>query len=104
MRNDTVRRVYLGRKIEAVPRRELAGARKPPLLELEQVGVLYAKAQALDGVSLRVREGEFVSIVGSGKPRPSPCCSANRKNGYRVSLKPRLLHPSRSASRGERRA
>lgn len=64
MRNETVRRVYLGGKIEAVPRRELAGARKAPLLELEEVGVLYGKAQALEAVSLQVREGEFVSIVG----------------------------------------
>ncbi len=28
------------------------------------VGVLYGKAQALDSVSLHVREGEFVSVVG----------------------------------------
>jgi len=64
MRNETVRRVYLGGKIEPVPRRAIAGEKKPPLLEIERVSVFYGKAQALDDVSFQVREGEFVSIVG----------------------------------------
>ncbi len=63
MRDETVRRVYLGGKIEAVAQRAAAAA-SAPLLELDEVSVLYGKAQALDKVSLRVHEGEFVSIVG----------------------------------------
>jgi ABC-type branched-subunit amino acid transport system ATPase component len=31
---------------------------------VEDLGVLYGKARALDGASLHVREGEFVSVVG----------------------------------------
>ncbi|ACA19095.1 ABC transporter related [Methylobacterium sp. 4-46] len=63
MRNETVRRVYLGGSIETAARPEssFSGA---PLLAVEEVGVLYGKAQALQGVSLHVHEGEFVSIVG----------------------------------------
>ena len=64
MRNETVRRVYLGGKIEAVAHRAPAAGEAAPLLELDGVNVLYGKAQALDKVSLRVNEGEFVSIVG----------------------------------------
>jgi branched-chain amino acid transport system ATP-binding protein len=64
MRNETVRRVYLGGKIESVAHRTPAGAARAPLLELEGLNVFYRKAQALDQVALRVHEGEFVSIVG----------------------------------------
>jgi ABC-type branched-subunit amino acid transport system ATPase component len=63
MHNETVRRVYLGGKIEAVDRRGEASA-KPVLLNIDAVSVFYDKAQALDGVSIDVREGELVSIVG----------------------------------------
>ena len=35
-----------------------------PLLQVEDVGVLYGKALALQDVSLHVHEGEFVSVVG----------------------------------------
>ncbi len=59
----TVRRVYLGGGIE-VASRPAAVARGEPLLEVDKVSVLYGKAQALEQVSLRVRPGEFVSIVG----------------------------------------
>ncbi|MEC5409206.1 ATP-binding cassette domain-containing protein [Paraburkholderia sp. MPAMCS5] len=64
MRNETVRRVYLGGKLEV---RERAGAdanSRPALLRVENVGMQYDKARALDDVSLHVNEGEFVSIVG----------------------------------------
>ncbi|WP_175945565.1 ATP-binding cassette domain-containing protein [Caballeronia sp. BCC1704] len=64
MRNETVRRVYLGGKIEARERTADVSSTKAPILEVEDVGVLYGKARALDGVSLHVREGEFVSVVG----------------------------------------
>jgi ABC-type branched-subunit amino acid transport system ATPase component len=63
MRNETVRRVYLGGSLEvaARPAFDTTGA---PLLEVEQANVLYGKAQALQGVSIKVHEREFVSVVG----------------------------------------
>ena len=64
MRNETVRRVYLGGAIETHARPEVAASTAPPILELTDVSVLYGKAQALERVSLRVHEGEFVSVVG----------------------------------------
>ncbi len=64
MRDETVRRVYLGGKIETHARPEMAQRSGTPVLEVKDLRVLYGKAQALDGVSLHVYEGEFVSIVG----------------------------------------
>jgi ABC-type branched-subunit amino acid transport system ATPase component len=64
MQNETVRRVYLGGKIEARERGAEVVNNRPPVLQVEDVGVLYGKARALDGVSMHVREGEFVSVVG----------------------------------------
>ena len=64
MRNETVRRVYLGGKIEARERGAEVVNNKPSILEVDNVGVLYGKARALDSVSMHVREGEFVSVVG----------------------------------------
>jgi branched-chain amino acid transport system ATP-binding protein len=64
MRNETVRRVYLGGKIEARERGAEVANSKPVILQVEDVGVLYGKARALDSVNLHVREGEFVSVVG----------------------------------------
>jgi len=62
-RDPTVRRVYLGGGID-VASRPARIARSTPLLQVEDVSVLYGKAQALDRVSIHVDEGEFVSIVG----------------------------------------
>ena len=64
MRNETVRRVYLGGKIEAHPRRELDARGGEALLEVRGIDVLYGKAQALQQVSIHVNAGEFVSVVG----------------------------------------
>ena len=64
MRNETVRRVYLGGKLEVRERAPIGANDKPAILQVDGVGVQYDKARALDGVSLHVREGEFVSIVG----------------------------------------
>jgi ABC-type branched-subunit amino acid transport system ATPase component len=64
MRNETVRRVYMGGDIAAVARPPAKANDRPPLLQIGEVGVLYGKARALDGIDLQVREGEFVSIVG----------------------------------------
>ncbi|MBY0297062.1 MAG: ATP-binding cassette domain-containing protein [Methylobacterium sp.] len=63
MRNETVRRVYLGGAIETAARPQSASSGEP-LLKIEALDVLYGKAQALQGVSLHVHEGEFVSVVG----------------------------------------
>ena len=64
MRDPQVRRVYLGGAIETAARPALSAKSGPPLLELAGVDVLYGKAQALDGVSIAIRESEFVSVVG----------------------------------------
>jgi branched-chain amino acid transport system ATP-binding protein len=64
MRNETVRAVYLGGKIETAARPEREDKGRPPLLDVRNVGVLYGKAQALEDVSIHVGEGEFVSVVG----------------------------------------
>jgi ABC-type branched-subunit amino acid transport system ATPase component len=64
MRNETVRAVYLGGKIETAARPEREGKGRTPLLEVRDLGVLYGKATALSDVSLHVGEGEFVSVVG----------------------------------------
>jgi branched-chain amino acid transport system ATP-binding protein len=63
MADETVRRVYLGGKLE-VAKRAPARGEGPPLLELADLNVTYGKAQALNQVSLQIREREFVSIVG----------------------------------------
>ncbi len=65
MANPTVRQVYLGSgTLEIAARPELDEAAGTPLLEVSDVSVFYGKAQALQGVSLHVREREFVSVVG----------------------------------------
>jgi ABC-type branched-subunit amino acid transport system ATPase component len=64
MRNETVRSVYLGGKIEMAARPPRDGANVPPLLSVAGVSVLYGKAQALEDVSMHVGLGEFVSVVG----------------------------------------
>ena len=64
MANETVRRVYLGGRIETHARPELDARAGKPLLDVQGVSVFYGKAQALQDVSLHVREQEFVSVVG----------------------------------------
>jgi len=64
MKNETVRRVYLGGALETHARPETSFTDKTPLLQVENVSVHYGKAQALENVSIHVHEGEFVSIVG----------------------------------------
>src|SRR5215831_5237051 len=64
MRNETVRRVYLGGAIETSARPETSFKDKQPLLQVENVSVHYGKAQALENVSIHVHQGEFVSVVG----------------------------------------
>ncbi len=64
MRNETVRRVYLGGKIETAARPSREGKDRTPLLNVRGLGVLYGTATALEDVSIHVGEGEFVSVVG----------------------------------------
>jgi branched-chain amino acid transport system ATP-binding protein len=64
MRDETVRRVYLGGALTRIDRPAADFGGKVPALQVENVGVLYGKALALQEVSLHVHEGEFVSVVG----------------------------------------
>jgi ABC-type branched-subunit amino acid transport system ATPase component len=65
MANPRVREVYLGSgSITRSLHRAPAAGNSAPLLTIDDVSVLYGKAQALDRVSLSVREGECVSVVG----------------------------------------
>jgi len=64
MRDETVRRVYLGGRIETAARPESSFGDATPFLEVEKVNVFYGKAQALENVSIHVHHGEFVSVVG----------------------------------------
>jgi ABC-type branched-subunit amino acid transport system ATPase component len=63
MADPTVRRVYLGGSIETAARPE-AAFKPDSLLTVENVDVLYGKAQALRSAAIHVHEGEFVSVVG----------------------------------------
>jgi branched-chain amino acid transport system ATP-binding protein len=65
MRNETVRRVYLGGSIETAARPESSFSDADiPFLAVDKLNVHYGKAQALEDVSIHVHAGEFVSIVG----------------------------------------
>jgi branched-chain amino acid transport system ATP-binding protein len=64
MQDATVRRVYIGGKIEAHPRKELDVKGREALLDVRSIEVFYGKAQALQQVSVHVNAGEFVSVVG----------------------------------------
>ncbi len=65
MRNETVRRVYLGGSIETAARPESSFRDDAiPFLKVDKLTVHYGKAQALDNVSIHVHAGEFVSVVG----------------------------------------
>jgi branched-chain amino acid transport system ATP-binding protein len=65
MRNETVRRVYLGGSIETAARPESSFRDTTvPFLEVDNLSVQYGKAQALQNVSIHVHAGEFVSVVG----------------------------------------
>ena len=64
MRDETVRRVYLGGTTLTEAGTRPPRAKTPTALHVEDLSVFYGKAQALDRVSLRVEEGELVSVIG----------------------------------------
>ena len=65
MKNETVRRVYLGGEIVTASRPESSFAdAQTPLLQVDDLSVFYGKAQALEKISIHVHEREFVSVVG----------------------------------------
>jgi branched-chain amino acid transport system ATP-binding protein len=65
MRDETVRRVYLGGDLAIAARPESAFRdAETPFLKVDNLNVFYGKAQALENVSLHVHQGEFVSVVG----------------------------------------
>ncbi len=64
MRDETVRRVYLGGAIETHARAIAPEKSGVALLKVEDLTVFYGKAQALERVALEVHEREFVSVVG----------------------------------------
>jgi branched-chain amino acid transport system ATP-binding protein len=65
MRNETVRRVYLGGALETSARPESSFRDvQTPFLQVDNLNVFYGKAQALEDVSIRLHQGEFVSVVG----------------------------------------
>jgi branched-chain amino acid transport system ATP-binding protein len=64
MRDETVRRVYLGGALTRTTREAAEFAGAAHLLAVQDVVVRYGKALALQGVSMHVSEGEFVAVVG----------------------------------------
>jgi branched-chain amino acid transport system ATP-binding protein len=64
MRDEMVRQIYLGGGIQVASRPPATAKSGPPLLEVENLSVFYGRAQALENVSLKMHEGEFVSVVG----------------------------------------
>jgi len=65
LRDETVRRVYLGGALTTAARPEATFRDSDtPFLAVDQLNVLYGKAQALEDVSLHVHKGEFVAVVG----------------------------------------
>ncbi len=64
MQDPQVRRVYMGGDMHVAARPAPTTKGGPPLLEVSELSVLYGKAQALQNISIQVREGEFVSVVG----------------------------------------
>ena len=74
MRNETVRRVYLGGAIETSARPETSFKDKVPLLQVENVSVHYGKAQALENVSIpciRVNSSRWSASTAPARPRCS---------------------------------
>ncbi len=64
MRDEKVRRVYLGGSTLSEASTRPQRGKTSTLLQVEDLSVFYGKAQALERVSLHVEEGELVSVIG----------------------------------------
>ena len=51
---------------------------KPILLEVRDIVVQYGRIRALHGISLVVREGELVTLLGSNGAGRRPRCARSR--------------------------
>ncbi len=106
--DETVRRVYIGGKIEAHPRKELDVKGREALLEVRGIEVFYGKAQALQQVSIHVNAGEFVSVVGTEWRRQDDAVQRDLRPGAvhrRYSLggrQPARTHACADRPRGNR--
>jgi len=64
--NSAVRRAYLGEgEFDVLAGREPGGARRPEALVVQDLTTGYGAAPVLEGVSLLVREGELVALLGA---------------------------------------
>jgi branched-chain amino acid transport system ATP-binding protein len=70
-----------------------AAAGRPPILEIEEIDAFYGTIQALRGISLEVREGEIVTLIGANGAGKSSTLRAI--NG--------VLHPRKGKIRFEGR-
>ena len=79
MRNETVRRVYLGGEIETVRAPRPARKAQTPLLEVRDLSVLYGKAQALETRRPHgaARASSSPSSASTAPARP-PCSTRSR--------------------------
>ena len=105
MRDETVRRVYLGGSIETAARPESSFKEAVPFLEVKNLNVFYGKAQALEDVSIHVHHGEFVSVVGlngAGKTTLFNAISGMLPYAGRISRegKPLAGHSAAAIARG----
>ena len=64
LRNDNVKRVYLGGSREETRQRVETGNVNPLILQVTNVSAHYGKARALEDINLHVNEGELLSIIG----------------------------------------
>lgn len=65
VRNDTrVQEIYTGKGIPAVSQRSNAASGEKLVLRLEKVNSFYGKSHIINDVSLDVREGEIVALLG----------------------------------------
>jgi len=105
MRDETVRRVYLGGSIETAARPESSFKEAVPFLEVKNLNVFYGKAQALEDVSIHVHHAEFVSVVGlngAGKTTLFNAISGMLPYAGRISRegKPLAGHSAAAIARG----
>ena len=62
--NDAVQAVYVGTVLERQAREAAPETLQPPVLKVQQLKAAYGSAVALENVSLEVRPGEVVAVLG----------------------------------------